>query len=64
MASMRTEIWRVPAGTAAEAVRATSAVAELRSVGVTVGRPTAPPRAPPAAFRKVAVTAAWSVCVA
>ena len=38
-----------------------SAVVRLRSVEVTVGRATAPAGAPPA-FRKVAVTAAWSVC--
>jgi hypothetical protein len=37
-----------------------SDVVRLRSVEVTVGRPTAPAGAP-AAFRKVAVTAAWSV---
>ena len=62
MASMRTEIWRVPAGTAAEAVRAMSAVVEV-AIGRGDGgqaRPRRPARR--AAFRNVAVTAAWSVC--
>ena len=54
---MRTEIWRVPAGTGADEDRATRAVTELRSPGLTATRRIAPRVAPPA-FRNVAASAA------
>src|SRR4051794_26605838 len=62
VASIRTEIERVPAGTVAVAVRESSTVSDCRSSGVT-GPATSVPSAPDAALRNVAVTAAESACV-